>query len=422
MRFPPPGPRRDVWIAAAFALAAAVFRLPQLGLPAEEVFDEVYHAKSALQYLQGEPPVEWVHPPMAKHIIALGVFLFGYRAWAWRLMPALAGVALAPVFYFLARRVLPSQRAAVLATVLLLCDGVYLVQSRIAMTNIFAVLFQLAAVLVAVQLAQAEKMPVSGALGLGLYLGLALSTRWTSLWALGFVGLVLLAARGLRLLRPRELGLMALSFLIIPSGLYLLSYLPLPVLRPGLEPWHYKLGNLWALQKEVWNYHAQLQAQHPYFSKWYTWPWLYRPTWYHFNVQNGWIRGIVAIGNPALWWLSVPVTIWALVTGVAARDPRRLFCAMGFVCLYLPWGLSPRTLNYSHYLFEAIPYACLALGLFLDELWQHDRLMVVCYVTVVIALFLFFYPFLAGIPVPQDWYYFDLGRGIRPWTWFPTWV
>ena len=69
------------------------------------------------------------------------------RPWAWRLAPALAGIALAPIFFLLARRTLPTERAAVLATVLLLTDGVYLVQSRTAMTNIFAVLFQVASAL-----------------------------------------------------------------------------------------------------------------------------------------------------------------------------------------------------------------------------------------------------------------------------------
>src|SRR5207245_1212009 len=71
----------------------------------------------------------------------------GLSAYTLRRMAGLAGVALAPVFYLLARRVLVTERAAVLATVLLLCDGVYLVQSRIAMTNIFAVLFQVSAAL-----------------------------------------------------------------------------------------------------------------------------------------------------------------------------------------------------------------------------------------------------------------------------------
>ncbi len=42
----------------------------------------------------------------------------------------------------------------------------------------------------------------------------------------------------------------------------------------------------------------------------------------------------------------------------------------GFFLLYLPWGLSPRTLNFSHYLFEAIPYACLSLGILLDRAWD----------------------------------------------------
>ena len=49
------------------------------------------------------------------------------------LLPALAGIALAPVFFLLARRVLPTERAALFASFLLLCDGVYLVQSRVAM-------------------------------------------------------------------------------------------------------------------------------------------------------------------------------------------------------------------------------------------------------------------------------------------------
>ena len=183
----PPGPRRDRAIALAFLLVAAIFRLPRLGFPAEEVFDEVYHAKTALQYLQGENPTEWVHPPTAKLLIAIGVWLFGYKPWAWRLLPAIAGIAIAPVFYYFARRALASERAAIVATTCLLCDGVYLVQSRIAMTNIFAVLFQVTAALFILRSVLEDRLPLKGMLLAGLFLGLALSTRWTSLWATGFL-------------------------------------------------------------------------------------------------------------------------------------------------------------------------------------------------------------------------------------------
>src|SRR5512143_3092175 len=161
-------------------LVAAAFRLPGLNYPHEEYFDEVYHAKTALQYLNGEPPTEWVHPPTAKLLIAVPVWAFGYQPWAWRIAPAVAGTLLAGVFLLLARRVLPSERAAVLATALLLCDGVYLVQSRIAMTNVFAVLFQLTAALLLLRAADARRLRVGPMAAAGAALGLALSTRWTS--------------------------------------------------------------------------------------------------------------------------------------------------------------------------------------------------------------------------------------------------
>ena len=413
MALPPPGPRRDLAIALLFTLAAAVFRLPRLGVPGEEVFDEVYHAKTALQYLNGESPTEWVHPPTAKLLIAVGVWLFGYVPWAWRLIPALAGVALAPVFYLFARRVLVTERAAVLATVLLLCDGVYLVQSRIAMTNIFAVLFQVSSALFILRAALRPRLSAPDMAAAGLFLGLALSTRWTSLWAAGFLGLVLLAVRRLRIIKPRELTLTVLAFLVLPVGIYVLSYIPW--MRQGHE-----LKELLPLQKAIWRYHADLRATHPYFSRWYTWPLLYRPTWYYFKQTGETIRGIVALGNPALWWASVPVTVWALVTGTKEKDARRLFSGLGFCAMYLPWGISPRTLNYSHYLFEAIPYACLSLGALLDR--GGDGKWVRVYVALVVVLFFFFLPFLIALPIPARWYFHDLGGGVRPWTWFPKWV
>jgi dolichyl-phosphate-mannose--protein O-mannosyl transferase len=471
----PPARRRDALLALALAGVAALFRLPRLGFPNEEVFDEVYHARTALQYLRGEPPTEWVHPPTAKLLIAVGVWRFGYHAWAWRLLPALAGVALAPVFFLLARRVLATERAALLASVLLLADGVYLVQSRTAMTNIFAVLFQVAAALFVLQAALPDRLHAGWMTAAGVCLGLALSTRWTSLWAAAFLGLVLLAVRGIRHLGLRELRFTLLAFPAVPTGVYLLSQaaawmglgyylglwvtcvaaflgallllvlgyrvlgarglaltllafalLPLWVYVLSYVPWMrqgHKLSELWPLQQAIWRYHAGLRATHPYFSNWYTWPWLYRPTWYYFKQDNCFVRGIVAIGNPALWWMSVPASAWALATGIRARDPRRLFAGAGFFALYLPWGVSPRTLNYSHYLFEAIPYACLTLGLVLDRLWDGPaRTAARGYVVLVILVFLFFLPFLVALPVPLDWYYYDFHNGARPWTWFPTWV
>jgi dolichyl-phosphate-mannose--protein O-mannosyl transferase len=395
---------------------AAAFRLPRLGLPNEEIFDEVYHAKTALEYLNGQNPTEWVHPPTAKLLIAIGVHFLGYDAWAWRLAPALAGILLAPVFYLLARRVLATERAALLASALLLCDGVYLVQSRVAMTNIFAVLFQLLASLLVVRAVARERLGILDMTAVGLALGLALSTRWTSLWAWGFLGLVMLGTRRARLFRPRELALLFWAFFLLPFVLYVLSYLPW--MRQG-----HALQELWPHTRAIWGYHANLRASHPYFSNWYTWPWLYRPTWYYWKQTGEAVAGIIAIGNPVLWWSSLAVAIWALVQAARERGGPLLFCGAGFFCLYLPWGLSPRTLNYSHYLFEAIPYACLALGALLDRHWDGpQRSWARAYLALAIAVYVYFLPLLLGIPFPASWFFHDFGRGFRPWTWFPTWI
>jgi dolichyl-phosphate-mannose-protein mannosyltransferase len=305
-------------------------------------------------------------------------------------------------------------------------DGVYLVQSRIAMTNVFAVLFQLLSAYLLLRAAEAERLRLGDMALLGLALGLALSTRWTSLFAWGFLGIVYLALRRARAFRPRELALGALAFAVLPAAVYLLSYVPwMAQTHPqGLGEWAGRVRDTVAWQREIWSYHANLNATHTYFSRWWTWPWLYRPTWYFWQSDGGYVRGIVALGNPAIWWASVPVSLWALATGIRWRDPRLVFCGAGFFLLYLPWGLSPRTLNFSHYLFEAIPYACLSLGVLLDRKWDKGQaLLARGYLVAVAALFLLFLPLLTAIPVPGGlWSYrFPLGGG-GIWTWFPTWI
>ena len=107
----------------------------------------------------------------------------------------------------------------------------------------------------------------------------------------------------------------------------------------------------------------------------------------------------------------------------AVQDTVALFTGAGFCALYLPWGLSPRTLNYSHYLFEAIPYACLSLGLLLDRHWNGRlRPLAIGYVALVVLLFVLFFPMLTALAVPQDLFNQTLVGRVRLWVWFPTWI
>ena len=70
-----------------------------------------------------------------------------------------------------------------------------------------------------------------------------------------------------------------------------------------------------------------------------------------------------------------------------------------------------------------LPYACLALGIFLDQVWDgRFKWGARGYLVLTCLLFLLFLPLYTAIPVPQALWAlrFPLGGGI--WTWFPTWI
>jgi dolichyl-phosphate-mannose--protein O-mannosyl transferase len=71
--------RRDALIAIGFVAFALVFRLWRLDLPRSMHFDEVYHARSAAEFLSDwengydRDVYEWTHPMLAKYLIAAGI-------------------------------------------------------------------------------------------------------------------------------------------------------------------------------------------------------------------------------------------------------------------------------------------------------------------------------------------------------------
>ncbi|MBF6604643.1 MAG: phospholipid carrier-dependent glycosyltransferase [Chloroflexi bacterium] len=75
--------RLDLWLVVVLVVAATVFRMWRLGEPTSMHFDEVYHARTATEFLQdwryGEPHAiyEFTHPHLAKYAIALGIIAWG---------------------------------------------------------------------------------------------------------------------------------------------------------------------------------------------------------------------------------------------------------------------------------------------------------------------------------------------------------
>ena len=75
--------RLDVWILLVLFVATLGMRTFRLAEPAQMHFDEVYHARTATEFLQGwrygldHDIYEWTHPHLAKYAMAGGLVLWG---------------------------------------------------------------------------------------------------------------------------------------------------------------------------------------------------------------------------------------------------------------------------------------------------------------------------------------------------------
>lgn len=157
----------------------------------------------------------------------LAVVDAGRHAFAWRLPGVLAGVLTAALLYVLARLLFARRSVAIILAVLVLADGMLFVQSRIAMNDVYVGLFIVAGVTLFAALwlgrwrgwlAFWVGMPV-----VGLLLGLALASKWVAAYAIGGLGILVLARSALGrvvLLAALVLLTAALGYLglAVPAG------------------------------------------------------------------------------------------------------------------------------------------------------------------------------------------------------------
>ncbi len=75
--------RLDIWLLVVLLVATGTFRLHRLDEPLTMHFDEVYHARTATEFLQSwrygidHDIYEYTHPHLAKYAMAAGIVLFG---------------------------------------------------------------------------------------------------------------------------------------------------------------------------------------------------------------------------------------------------------------------------------------------------------------------------------------------------------
>jgi len=362
--------RLDVALVVALTLGGGALRFYHLGQPPELVFDEVYFVEQARNYLRGRQFMD-PHPPAAKLAIAASILLFGNDAAGWRTMNALVGTLLVGITYLLGRKLFGSRVGSIAAAGAVALDGLFLVDSRTAVIDIYYVTFGALACLFLFCFLRSQRRPPLWLVGTGAFVGLSLGAK---LYIPAFTWLVVVVAitGGEWMRRRSTIGLaraLAPACLVTAAGaaVYLACYLPHYYLG-----WWRGIGDLLGYFKDVVGYErAVADATHPYSSKWWSWPLLLRPVWYYFKDAPGdasRIVGVWAGGNPLLWWAGI-VAVAVVAARAWRREAAAAFIMAGFVLHLVPWIPIGRTLFQYHYL-PSLFFSLLALGLVLGRLWE----------------------------------------------------
>ncbi len=381
----------------AFALST---RILSLSRPESEYFDEVYHAFTARRMLHGDPKAwewwnvspegfayEWTHPPLAKEGMVLGMVIFGENSFGWRVPGAILGTVSIYLVYLIAKEMFRDDLVGVFAAGAFALDGLPLVMSRIGMNDAYFLFFMLTSFYLFLK---------GKDFGSALTLGLAASSKWTFIWFLPLLGVTFLIYR-------RKFKQSLLWFFVIPLLVYLATYIPMFLTGHG---WEIFIG----VQKQMWWYHTQLKATHPYTSPWWSWPFLLRPIWlYTASTGDKLITNIYAMGNPSVFWVGTIAVGYVLYLTLKTYGRRLGLTTFSYFIFFVPWAISPRIMFLYHYL-PSIPFMAIAIGILL----RKNRILVLPFFAISLILFVYFYPHWTGIQIPtsldKSYYWFSNWR------------
>ena len=140
--------QRDWITAGALSLVALGFRLWHLGNVKGFIFDEVYYAKDAhslllhgVEMVNSTTASYVVHPPVGKWLIALGIKIFSFHEFGWRVAAAVVGSLSVAVMFVTAKKLFDNYLLSSTAALFMAFDGLELVQSRTALLDIFLMFF-----------------------------------------------------------------------------------------------------------------------------------------------------------------------------------------------------------------------------------------------------------------------------------------
>ena len=462
--------RNRYWLClAVITLVAAALRFWHLGELNYLVFDEVYFPKYAYDFLTDQYYFD-VHPPLSKYLIGIGITIYNHMPWvhdpaigtvpieqlspiSWRWLNAVTGTVFVLLGACLASVLSKSRLFALIVALFFAIDGSLIVESRFGMNNIYILFFGLGAWICLAYAIVMQKNHRRMLTICGILLGLTYSVKWNGLgyslavWVIAFGAAVcvllvrekVLKIKGLTpdsvasktsLFRVVELWEFPIYLMVIPFVVYIMVW------QPHLNK--YENYGFFGMQKQILGYHSNSVTadEHPYCSKWYTWPIMKRPVGYHFKSEpvegkpdSKLFQDVHLFGNPALYILSFLSVLYLSVVwvfslwgwykrGVVPKDfTINSFVVIGFFANWLPWMMVSRCLFLYHYLPAAtISFVGLAwvVTSLVVKAKNWSKALAVSILVLIVLAFFYWLPLQLGFYIPSAFFYDRM--------WFNSWI
>ena len=365
-------------------------------------FDEIYFARSAYEYTQGLQIYEWTHPPLGKLIQAIPIAITGEMTqFNYRFMGNLAGILMIVVMYLFAKDMFKKRKYSLLAALLMIFDTFHFAQTRLGTIDSFLALFILLSFFFMFKYCKYDKnrfLFLSG-----LFFALSISCKWTGFTAglgLAIIYFVNKFSTKKKLLPTIGKGL--LFFTIIPIIIYVVPYLLFPNLQSIKTN---SVGTIVEQQKMMYNYHYNLAADHPFDSKWYTWPIGYKPVWFYTKeVTKTTSQTISSVPNILIWWPGIIAVLVLPYYIIKKKNGKSLSLLITVLSLYLPFMFISRIMFIYHY-FPVLPFIYLAITNLFYQTNKNSKKdwLIVGYILMVMIFFIIYYPIVSGTSVSNDY-------------------
>lgn len=368
------------------------------------MFDEIYHGRTAYEFLNGMKIYENTHPPLGKTLISIGIRLFGMNPFGYRIIVLLFGVMCIPVMYLLALRLTKDSRYAILAGVLQITEFMHYVLSRISTIDVIVAFFILCMFYGCIAFLYEEKYRYLVFSGAAFAFGIA--TKWTAAYAAAGLALILFIWMIGKIRNKSKASdivkfvlICIFSFIVFPAIVYVVSYVPFVKVYPDKNLIEHAISN----SIHMLEYHSNVTEDHPYASPWYSWLIDWHPLTDFRLITNDYKAVVATFVNPFVCFAGLASVIHHAYLALRKKDNVSALLLVFYICMLLPWVFITRTVFIYQY-FVCTKVLILMICRSIQCMgFKREESVIKFSAAVSGTLFVLFFPVLSGVLFNHDY-------------------